>query len=109
MKRRAISLALALGFAFGFEFGFGFEFAAPAFAQTSVTLYGVIDEGFDYTNNVLGSHNYALQSGLAQGSRWGLKGAEDLGGGLRAIFQLENGFNVNNGRLLQGGLEFGRQ
>lgn len=103
MKRRAISLALALGF------GFGFEFAAPAFAQTSVTLYGVIDEGFDYTNNVLGSHNYALQSGLAQGSRWGLKGAEDLGGGLRAIFQLENGFNVNNGRLLQGGLEFGRQ
>jgi predicted porin len=72
-------------------------------------LYGVIDEGFDYTNNVLGSHNYALQSGLAQGSRWGLKGAEDIGGGLRAIFQLENGFNVNNGRLLQGGLEFGRQ
>jgi predicted porin len=81
----------------------------PAMAQNSVTLYGVIDEGFDYTNNVTGSKVYELQSGYAQGSRWGLKGAEDLGGGLKAVFQLENGFNVNNGRLGQGGLMFGRQ
>jgi predicted porin len=52
---------------------------------------------------------YELQSGYAQGSRWGLKGTEDLGGGLAAVFQIENGFNVNNGKLGQGGLEFGRQ
>lgn len=84
-------------------------FAAPALAQNSVTLYGLIDEGVDYTNNVRGSHNYELQSGFVQGSRWGLKGAEELGGGLKAVFQLENGFNVNNGRLAQGGLLFGRQ
>ncbi|MEX4002549.1 porin [Paraburkholderia sp. EG285A] len=84
-------------------------FAAPAMAQSSVTLYGVIDEGFDFTNNVRGSKVYELQSGYVQGSRWGLKGAEDLGGGLKAVFQLENGFNVNNGKLGQGGLMFGRQ
>jgi predicted porin len=83
--------------------------SAPAFSQNSVTLYGVIDEGFDYTNNVGGSKVYELQSGYVQGSRWGLKGSEDLGGGLKAVFQLENGFNVNNGKLGQGGLEFGRQ
>ncbi|WP_321793594.1 porin [Burkholderia pyrrocinia] len=83
--------------------------SAPALAQNSVTLYGVIDEGFDYTNNVAGSKVYELQSGFVQGSRWGLRGSEDLGGGLKAVFQLENGFNVNNGRLGQGGLMFGRQ
>jgi predicted porin len=83
--------------------------SAPAFSQNSVTLYGVIDEGFDYTNNVGGSKVYELQSGYVQGSRWGLKGSEDLGGGLKAVFQLENGFNINNGKLGQGGLEFGRQ
>ncbi|WP_350357458.1 porin [Paraburkholderia fungorum] len=84
-------------------------FAVPVFAQSSVTLYGVVDEGFNYTNNVGGKHDYELQSGYAQGSRWGLKGAEDLGGATKAIFQLENGFNLNNGRLGQGGLLFGRQ
>ncbi|MFL9895804.1 porin [Paraburkholderia sp. RL17-381-BIF-C] len=84
-------------------------FAVPVFAQSSVTLYGVVDEGFNYTNNVGGKHDYELQSGYAQGSRWGLKGAEDLGRGTKAIFQLENGFNLNNGRLGQGGLLFGRQ
>ena len=84
-------------------------FAAPAFAQNSVTLYGLIDEGLNYTNNVRGGHNYELASGDAQGSRWGLKGAEDLGNGLKAVFQLENGFDVNSGRLGQGSRMFGRQ
>ncbi|WP_322083269.1 porin [Burkholderia sp. BCC1972] len=84
-------------------------FGASAHAQSTVTLYGLIDEGFDFTNNVRGGKVFELQSGFVQGSRWGVKGAEDLGGGLKAIFQLENGFNVNNGRLGQGGLMFGRQ
>ncbi|MGB8419257.1 porin [Paraburkholderia sp.] len=84
-------------------------FAVPAFAQSSVTLYGLVDEGFDFTNNVGGKQVYELQSGYAQGSRWGLKGAENLGGGLKAVFKLESGFNVNTGRLGQGGLAFGRQ
>ncbi|WP_345814625.1 porin [Paraburkholderia sp. PREW-6R] len=84
-------------------------FAASASAQTSVTLYGVIDEGVNYTNNAGRGHVYELTSGYAQGSRWGLKGSEELGGGLKAIFQLENGFDVNSGRLNQGGRLFGRQ
>ena len=84
-------------------------FSLPAFAQTSVTLYGVLDEGINYTDNVGRGHVYELASGYAQGSRWGLKGAEELGGGLKAIFQLENGFDVSSGRLNQGGRMFGRQ
>ncbi|ANB77477.1 hypothetical protein AYM40_24760 [Paraburkholderia phytofirmans OLGA172] len=84
-------------------------FSPPVSAQTSVTLYGVLDEGINYTNNVGRGHVYELASGYAQGSRWGLKGAEELGGGLKAIFQLENGFDVSSGRLDQGGRMFGRQ
>jgi len=84
-------------------------FASAAHAQSSVILYGVIDEGFDFTNNVAGNRVYELQSGFVQGSRWGLKGKEDLGGGMKAVFQLENGFDVNTGHLNQGGLMFGRQ
>jgi predicted porin len=84
-------------------------FASTAFAQSSVTLYGIIDEGFNYTNNAAGSSAYQLASGYLQGSRWGLKGVEDLGGGLKTVFQLENGFNLSNGKLGQGGLMFGRQ
>ncbi|GAB3627571.1 porin [Pandoraea terrae] len=86
-----------------------FVISVPALAQSSVTLYGVIDEGINYANNVRGNRMVELQSGYAQGSRWGLKGAEDLGGGTKVLFQLENGFNASNGRLAQGGLFFGRQ
>ena len=87
--------------------------ASAAHAQSSVTLYGLIDVGITYTNSQLTSHgghsNWHETSGAVDGSRWGLRGAEDLGGGLKAIFTLENGFNVNNGTLGQGGREFGRQ
>ncbi|PXW28681.1 porin [Paraburkholderia caballeronis] len=93
----------------------------PVFAQSSVTLYGLIDQGVNYVSNVQtgrsgagalqGQHQIALSDGATGigGSRWGLKGSEDLGGGLRAIFTLENGFNINTGGLAQGGLLFGRQ
>ena len=87
--------------------------ASTAHAQSSVTLYGLIDVGITYTNSQLtssgGHSNVQLTSGAVDGSRWGLRGAEDLGGGLKAIFTLENGFNVNNGTFGQGGREFGRQ
>ncbi|BCQ24269.1 porin [Caballeronia sp. NK8] len=97
MKKSLLALA-ALG-----------TFAGAAHAQSSVTLYGIIDAGFAYNNNSNGQKLYAMNSGNLQGSRWGLRGTEDLGGGLKAIFVLENGFNVFNGRLGQGGAEFGRQ
>jgi general bacterial porin, GBP family len=84
-------------------------FATAAHAQSSVTLYGLIDAGLTYTNNQGGSHNFKETSGSVNGSRWGLRGAEDLGGGLKAIFTLENGFSIANGTLGQQGREFGRQ
>jgi GBP family porin len=84
-------------------------FATAAHAQSSVTLYGLIDAGITYTNNQQGHSNFKATSGSVNGSRWGLRGAEDLGGGLKAIFTLENGFNIMNGTNGQGGREFGRQ
>lgn len=84
-------------------------FAGAAHAQSSVTLYGIIDEGLLFNNNAGGKHLYSMASGVMQGSRFGLRGTEDLGGALKAIFTLENGFDVNSGKLGQGGLMFGRQ
>jgi len=84
-------------------------FATAAHAQSSVTLYGLIDAGITYTNNQHGHANWQETTGSVNGSRWGLRGAEDLGGGLKAIFTLENGFGINDGSLKQGGREFGRQ
>ncbi|CAH2922596.1 MAG: Outer membrane porin [uncultured Paraburkholderia sp.] len=97
MKKSLLALA-ALG-----------AFAGVAHAQSSVTLYGIIDEGFNINTNSAGKHLYNLSSGVMQGSRFGLRGTEDLGGGLKALFVLENGFDVNNGKLGQGSLMFGRQ
>lgn len=87
--------------------------ASPAYAQSSVTLYGTIDTSITYIHHGAGSDNlWSLgnsSAGNLSGTRWGLKGTEDLGGGLKAIFQLENGFNPANGALGQGGRIFGRQ
>ncbi|QBR01953.1 porin [Paraburkholderia pallida] len=76
-------------------------FSAAARAQSSITLYGIIDESIQYTHNATptGGNQIGLYSGNISGSRWGLKGSEDLGGGLKAIFQLEDGFDVNNGKM----------
>jgi predicted porin len=78
-------------------------------AQSSVTLYGVVDSGLTFTSNARGSHLYNMNSGTENPNRWGLTGTEDLGGGLAAIFRLEGGFNIANGTLGQNGTEFGRQ
>jgi predicted porin len=89
-------------------------FASAAHAQSSVSLYGIIDAGVSYVNNSKtatgGSSSLTkYDDGVAQGSRWGLRGTEDLGGGLKALFVLENGFNSGTGAAGQGGLLFGRQ
>jgi general bacterial porin, GBP family len=80
-----------------------------ACAQSSVTLYGLLSVGVTYTNNQGGNHLYQLQNGPQQLPRFGFKGSEDLGGGSKAIFLLENGFSLTTGALGQGGLLFGRQ
>ena len=83
--------------------------AGNAHAQSSVTLYGVIDDGLNYTSNARGHSAFAMVSGDANASNFGLKGAEDLGGGLSAIFTLESGFNASNGALSMNGTLFSRQ
>lgn len=85
--------------------------AGAAQAQSSVTLYGVIDTSIAYVhgNNGQGNNMWQMLSGNLQGSRWGLKGAEDLGGGLKAIFQIENGFNPGTGKLSAANTIFNRQ
>jgi predicted porin len=80
-----------------------------AFAQSNVTLYGILDEGLGFVSNSGGKQLYSMTSGNMQGNRWGLRGTEDLGAGMKAIFTIENGFDMSTGKLAQGGLEFGRQ
>ena len=80
-----------------------------AWAQSSVTLYGSLDAGVAYISNVGGSSKWMLEQGNMQPDRWGLKGVEDLGGGLKAVFQLENGFYTNTGALAKANTLFNRQ
>lgn len=82
----------------------------PSFAQ-SVQLYGVMDTGVEFLDNVGSAGGDLVRATQLTGqvpSRWGLRGREDLGGGLSAVFRLENGFSVTNGALGQGGRMFGR-
>lgn len=85
-------------------------------AQSSVTLYGVVDNGLGYqtSQTTLGSTTggksaVKMINGVWFGSRFGLKGAEDLGGETKAIFTLEEGFNSGTGALSVNGLAFNRQ
>jgi len=66
-------------------------------AAQSVSLYGELDTGLAYVNNVDGHAQYRATSGLIDGSFWGLQGAEDLGGGAKALFRLERGYSVTSG------------
>ncbi|WP_277189235.1 porin [Caballeronia sp. BR00000012568055] len=84
-------------------------FAASAHAQSSVTLYGTLDAGLLYTNNAGGHNNWQQGSGSLSDTYFGLKGTEDLGGGLHALFKLESGFNLNNGRYRENNTQFNRQ
>jgi predicted porin len=85
------------------------SYASVGHAQSAVSLYGIIDVGFVYNNNAHGAKQYSIVAGSLKGNRWGLLGKEDLGGGYKAVFLLENGFSAANGALGQGGAEFGRQ
>lgn len=99
MKKSLLTLAL------------GSLCASSAFAQTSVTLYGIADAAVHYTTNADASNHgqLALDNGAVTQSRWGLKGAEALGNNLKAIFQLENGYNLDNGTMSSSGQLFNRQ
>ncbi|WP_323011707.1 porin [Castellaniella sp.] len=105
MKKTLLAAALLAGFAT----------AGVAQAETSVTLYGIVDTGYGYSNYKYDrdgfqatSKSSGLVSGIVNGNRWGLKGSEDLGDGLRAIFQLEQGFDLGTGAP-SSGKQFHRQ
>jgi predicted porin len=76
-------------------------FAPSAFAQSSVTLYGLVDTTVRYLSNADAKNDgqIAMGEGVETPSRWGLKGTEDLGGGLSAVFRLENQFQLWSGKL----------
>ncbi|MFM0169845.1 porin [Paraburkholderia sediminicola] len=109
-------------------------FAVCGHAESSVTLYGILDTAIEFTNHwpinpgqpgTTGNRWSMADGARSGGSRWGLTGNEDLGGGLKAEFQVESGFLVPNGALMQeffgrsawvgltspkaGTLRFGRQ
>jgi predicted porin len=97
MNKKIIGISLAM------------LFAAAANAQTSVTMYGTVDAGVAYNR---GSNDagkvLSLESGQQSYSRIGFKGSEDLGSGLKAIFLLEQGVQIDTGdsgySTLGGGL-----
>ncbi|MDO9025836.1 porin [Zwartia sp.] len=100
MKKTLLAAALLAGF------------AGAASAQSSVTLYGILDGGLRYTSVSLangdGVTNFGLGYGMQSGNRFGLKGVEDIGGGNKVTFVLENGFEFGNGTAQQGSRLFGR-
>jgi predicted porin len=71
--------------------------SGAAMAQSSVTLYGIADLWVGSAKSTGGSRVTLMESGGVNGSRWGLKGSEDLGGGLKANFDLQQGFAMDTG------------
>ena len=70
--------------------------SAPAFAQSNVTIYGVADAAVGFGGH--GDNDFSgVASGVLSGSRIGFKGTEDLGNGLKAVFVLEQGFDIGDG------------
>ena len=87
-------------------------FAGTA-AAADVTLYGVVDTGlaytYDDTNETAKEETFGMMSGYNAGSRFGIKGTEDLGNGLQVGFKLENGFSSDDGNFKYDGRLFGRE
>ena len=99
MKKTWVALAVAGAFV-----------AGTAQAQSSVTLYGILDVNYMWqegpavtsqagvTPRVIQQESWsAINGGHQSGNRWGLRGSEDLGGGMSAIFTLESGFDIDRG------------
>lgn len=79
-----------------------------AMAQSSVTIYGSLDAGVAYINNLGGGSVARLDQGTMQPDRIGFRGVEDLGGNLRAVFQLEAGFYTDTGSSVNSSKLFNR-
>lgn len=85
-------------------------FASVAHAQSSVTLFGLLDVGLSYISNENGSHNFKADDSIWTPSLWGIRGVEDLGGGYRTVFELASQFAVYTGKGIPGpNADFNRQ
>jgi len=101
MKKTLLAAALLTGY------------AGAAMAQNSVTLYGVVDVGLQYLSVKPGAalpgtdtkSQFGMASGGQQGSRWGIRGVEDLGNGLQANFVYEQGIAANTGATQGAGFQ----
>lgn len=82
--------------------------AGTACAQSNVTIYGSVDAGITHVDNQRGSGSWRMDSGSRLADRLGFRGTEDLGGGYKALFQLESGFNVDDGAMKKAGVLFNR-
>ena len=85
--------------------------SAAVQAQTNVTFFGLVDTTIRYSTNenAAGDNKWQMTDGVLTGSRWGVRGTEDLGGGTKAMVVLESGFAPDTGTSGQGGRLFGRQ
>lgn len=99
-----LSIRLAIGLSMGL---LSLAYASGAAAQSNVIIYGVIDSGITYSSNQGGKSAWQAVSGVPVGSNWGIKGSEDLGDGLSAVYKLESGFDGFTGAGY--GAIFGRQ
>src|SRR5690606_34561144 len=83
-------------------------FAGAASAQTNVTLYGIADAGIGFADNDnTGGDGYVnVFSGVQSTSRFGIRGSEDLGSGLRATFNIEAGVQWDTGASDDNGVGF---
>ena len=110
MQKKLIALAVA-GLA-----------STAAFAQTNVTIYGIVDYGYSYRFDARGADSLVngvslnkpgsssqLNGGQQSGNRLGFKGTEDLGNGLKAVFLMEQGFNLDTGAVQDTSTFFNRQ
>lgn len=81
-----------------------FALAQGAWAQGSVTMFGLIDAGITYVSNESGGKNVKFDDGIFTPNLFGFRGVEDLGGGYRATFALVNQFSMANGSIVGGGI-----
>lgn len=77
-------------------------------AADGPTLYGVVDAGLSYASNINGSSRSLMDTGMMTPNLWGIRGQEDLGGGLKAVYTLEGQFALDTGAVIGSGV-FGRQ
>jgi predicted porin len=73
--------------------------SSAAMAQSTVTIYGILDGGLNHITGLKNGTATRIDSGIMDGSRFGLRGTEDIGGGYKAIFTLENRLELDTGSV----------